>query len=103
MINRTQHKLVLSNEVWARTRERSILESKTASDICEYVLRHYLKLSDADRPPIVLTQTSESGQPRTVYIDKIIWAEAMGLKVVEKRPISAILEQQLRAYLGLEF
>lgn len=102
MPGKTPHKLVLSDEVWARTGERAVLEDKSASDICEFVLRHYLELTDNQKPPVLLRQAPPSGQPRTVYLEKATWAEAVGRKVIERRPISAILEQQLRAYLGLE-
>lgn len=38
---------------------------------------------------------------RSVYISQTVWADAKGCKVRENRPIGAILEQQLRIYLGL--
>jgi hypothetical protein len=53
-------------DVWSETLIQAMLEQKTASEICEYVLRHYVSLP----------------------------AE-------ERRPISAILEQQLQVYLGM--
>jgi hypothetical protein len=99
MPGHTPHKIVLSDETWARTGERAALEEKSASALCEFVLRHYLDLADTQKPPILWRRASPSGRARTVYLDKAIWAEAVGRKVMEGRSISAILEQPLRAYL----
>ena len=96
---RSEHKVVLPDEVWSETLVQAVLEQKTASKICEYVLRHYLALPDEERPPIQVT--AASGRPRSVYIEREVWLELITRKVRERRPISAILEQQLRAYLGL--
>jgi hypothetical protein len=97
---RTQRKVMLPAEVWRETMIQAALEDKSASDICEYVLRHYVEIPDSDRPPIMIR--SASGRQRSIYIDKSVWVELSGLKVTEQRSISAILEQQLRAYMGME-
>ncbi|MCC6606230.1 MAG: hypothetical protein IT327_23690 [Anaerolineae bacterium] len=94
-----QRKVQLTDEVWATTQERAVLEGKTASDICEHVLQHYLELDE--KPPAQITAIPAGSKVRSVYISQITWAEAKGCKVREDRPIGAILEQQLRAYLGL--
>lgn len=96
---RSEHKVVLPDEVWSETLIQGALEQKTASEICEYVLRHYVGLSAAEKPSILLT--TGSGRQRSVYLDQQIWIELITCKVRERRPISAILEQQLRAYLGI--
>ena len=95
----SEHKVVLPDEVWSETLIQATLEQKTASEVCDYVLRHYVSLPAEDKPPILLT--SGSGRQRSVYLDQQIWIELITCKVRERRPISAILEQQLRAYLGL--
>jgi hypothetical protein len=97
---RTQRKVMLPDEVWRETMIQGALEDKSASDICEHVLRHYVETPAPDRPPITIR--SASGRQRSIYIDKSVWVELSGLKVTEQRSISAILEQQLRAYMGLE-
>jgi hypothetical protein len=96
---RSEHKVVLPDEVWSETLIQATLEQKTASAICEYVLRHYVNLPAEERPPIRLT--TGSGRQRSIYIEQPVWIELITLKVKERRPISAILEQQLRAYLGM--
>lgn len=96
---RSEHKVVLPDDVWSETLIQATLEQKTASEICEYVLRHYVSLPAGERPPIRLT--AGSGRQRSVYLDKQVWIELISCKVKERRPISAILEQQLRAYLGM--
>ena len=96
---RSEHKVVLPDEVWGETLVQAALEQKTASEICQYVLSHYISLPPEARPPAQLT--AGSGQQRSVYIEQSVWIELIPLKVKEHRPISAILEQQLRAYLGL--
>jgi hypothetical protein len=96
---RKQRKVQLTDEVWATLQERAILENKSASDICEHVLQHYLGL---ERKPLAqITAIPEGAKARSVYISQMTWAEMKGCKVREERPIGAILEQQLRAYLGL--
>jgi hypothetical protein len=96
---RSEHKVMLPDEVWSETLIQATLEQKTGSEICEYVLRHYVNLTAEEKPPILLT--AGSGRQRSVYLDQQIWIELITCKVKERRPISAILEQQLRAYLGL--
>jgi hypothetical protein len=54
--------------VWSETLIQATLEQKTASEICEYVLRHYVSLPAEERPPIRLT--ASSGRPRSIYIDQ---------------------------------
>ena len=93
-----EHKLKLSDEVWQETVVRAVMEEMSASEICAHVLRHYVDL--ANKPPILIRSTLE-GSLHSVFLEKTTWAELMRCRVIEKRPISAILEQQLRAYLGL--
>ena len=101
MSDTKQHKVLLSDEVWASAAERAVLEGNSLSSLCEFVLRHYLDLPDDQKPDIALKNAPAGGRLRTVYIDKPTWSQALGRKVLEGRPVSAILEQQLRAYLGL--
>ena len=99
-MTRSQHKVMLPDDVWRETMIRAALENKSASDICEQVLRHYADSSETDRPPIRVR--SASGRQRSVYIDRSVWAQLSGLKVTERRSISAILEQQLCLYMEME-
>jgi hypothetical protein len=96
---RSEHKVVLPDEVWSETLIQATLERKTASEICEHVLRHYVNLAAEEKPPTILTVGS--GRQRSVYLEQQVWIDLISCKVRERRPISAILEQQLRAYLGL--
>jgi hypothetical protein len=93
-----EHKLKLSEEVWEETAVRAVIEEKSASEICAHVLRHYVQLED--KPAIHIHSVAE-GRLHSVFLEKTTWAELMRCRVGEKRPISAILEQQLRAYLAL--
>ncbi|MFQ5418872.1 MAG: hypothetical protein ACE5EY_00775 [Anaerolineae bacterium] len=77
---------------------RAALEEKSASEICAHVLRHYVGFEN--KPPIHIRRAPE-GSLHSVFLEKTTWAELMGCRVTERRPISAILEQQLRAYLSL--
>jgi hypothetical protein len=93
-----EHKLKLSNEVWQETVVRAVIEEKSASEICAYVLRHYAGLND--KPPLHIHSVPE-GKLHSIFLEKPTWAELMRCRVTEERPVSAILEQQLRAYLGM--
>lgn len=96
---RVEHKVVLPDDVWGETLIQAALEKKTASDICAYVLQHYVGLAADQKPPILLRVAS--GRQRSIYLEQALWLDLITCKVRERRPISAILEQQLRAYLGL--
>jgi hypothetical protein len=61
-------------------------------------MRHYVQLED--KPAIHIHSVAE-GRLHSVFLGKTIWAELMRCRVSEKRSISAILEQQLRAYVAL--
>jgi hypothetical protein len=98
-MTRSQRKVMLPDDVWRETMIQAALENKSASDICEQVLRHYADSPETDRPPIQIGRAS--GRQRSVYIDRSVWAQLSGLKVTERRSISAILEQQLRLYMEM--
>ena len=93
-----EHKLKLSDEVWQETMVRAVMEEKSASEICAHVLRHYVDLEN--KPPVHIHNVPE-GSLHSVFLEKTTWAELIRCRVKERRPVSAILEQQLRAYLGL--
>lgn len=97
-----QRKAMLTDEVWAALLEQSALEGQSASALCEHVLRHYLNLPDDEKPPVLITGVAQTAVQRTIYIEKTLWVAAKGRKVMERRSISAILEQQLRAYMALD-
>lgn len=98
----SEHKLAVSEETWQETVVRAVLEEKSASAICAHVLQHYVEMDEEERPPIRIRTGAQEGRLHSVFVDKLTWAKLMGCRVAEKRPISAILEQQLRAYLGME-
>jgi len=80
--------------------ERAELERTTASEICERLLRHYLALEE--KPSRYMLPAHVTRRKRSVYVTRPIWAAAKAQKVQEQRSISAILEQLLREYLGLD-
>ena len=49
---------MLPDDVWRETMIRAALENKSASDICEQVLRHYIDSPETDRPPIRVKRAS---------------------------------------------
>jgi hypothetical protein len=95
-----QHSVKLSDEVWAATLERAELESTTASEICERLLKHYLALEN--KPDLYEAPSAGARRKRSVYVTQPVWAAARAQKVKERRSISDILEQLLRGYLGLD-
>lgn len=102
MVRQTeQHTVLLSDDVWAATQERAVLEGTTASDICERVLGHYLALEK--KPPHYNLPAGIATRQRSIHVRTTTWAAAKAQKVREGRPVSAILEQLLRAYLGFPF
>jgi hypothetical protein len=95
-----QHSVKLSDEAWAAALERAELERTTASEICERLLKHYLTLEN--KPPRHALPSNISSRKRSVYVTRPVWAAARAQRVREQRSISAILEQLLRGYLGLD-
>ncbi|MCA9991304.1 MAG: hypothetical protein KDE29_09895 [Anaerolineales bacterium] len=95
-----QHSVKLTDEAWAATLERAELESTTASEICERLLKHYLALEE--KPARYLPPSGVTRRKRSVYVTRPVWAAARAQKVQEQRSVSAILEQLLRGYLGLD-
>jgi hypothetical protein len=93
-----EHKLKLSDEARQENMGRAVIEEKPASERCAHVLRHYVALED--KPPVHSHSVPE-GSLHSVFLEKTTWAELMRCRVIEKRTVSAILEQQLRVYLGL--
>jgi hypothetical protein len=95
-----EHKLKLSDEAWQENMGRAVMEEKPASERCAHVLRHYAALEG--KLPVYIRSVPE-GSLHSVFLEKDTWAELMRRRVIEKRPVSTILEQQLRAYLGLSW
>ncbi|MGH2538063.1 MAG: hypothetical protein ACRDHL_11765 [Candidatus Promineifilaceae bacterium] len=95
-----QRSVKLSDEVWAAALERAELEGTSGSEICERLLAYYLALYV--KPPGYKLPPGVTTRKRSVYITRPTWAAAKAQKVQERRPISAILEQLLRGYLGLD-
>lgn len=98
----SEHKLAVSEEVWQETVVRAVLEEKSALAICAHALQHYVDLDEEERPPVLIRAGAQERRLHSIFLDKVTWAKLMGRRVAEKRPVSAILEQQLRAYLGME-
>ena len=91
--------IVVSDETWANTLEQAALEKKTASDLCQYLARHYLSLEE--KPVFALPEKMDT-HSRTVYLPDSVWAALKREKVMQNRSTSEIFEQLLRGYLGLE-
>lgn len=95
-----QRSVVLSDQAWAAARSRAVLEHVSTSELCERLLRAYLDLSD--KPAPVLLQLQARPKKRSVHISDLVWAGIREQATLEKRAISDLLEQLLRAYLGLD-
>ena len=98
-----QHKLALSDQAWAGAQQRAAIEGfSSTSDLCEYLLHHYLSLAEEGQELVKYTIPEEVERKyRSVYLSTLIWAGLKARKVIEGRPVSEILEQTIRAYLGL--
>jgi hypothetical protein len=81
-----QHSVKITDEAWAATLERAELESTTASEICERLLKHYLALEE--KPPRYLPPPAVARRKRSVYVTRPVWAAAKAQKVQERRSIS---------------
>lgn len=68
------------------TLERAELESTTASEICERLLKHYLALEE--KLSRYLPPSGAARRKRSVYVTRPIWSAAKAPKVQERRSIS---------------
>ncbi len=89
---------LISDEAWAALKERSVLEGRPASDLCQFLLAHYLSLEE--RPVYGLPEGLRTA-PRSLYVEDTVWAAAKAEAVRQRRSVSAMLEQLIRAYTGL--
>lgn len=94
-----QRSVVLSDPVWAAARGRAVLEHVSVSELCERLLRSYLQLKHKPKPCLPAEIKSKK---RSVYLSDPVWAEGREQATLEGRSTSALLEQLLRAYLGLD-
>jgi hypothetical protein len=109
-LSRKQHTAALTDEVWSELQRRAVMEGKSASDLCEYVLADYVQPDNSHlvyaMPWADLPKDQYPPQfrldLRSFYILDAIWAEIRVLKIIQRRPINEILEQQLRLYLNLD-
>jgi hypothetical protein len=69
--------------------------------ISEVASTHYLGLEE--KPPRYDIPAGVATRQRSIHVRTTTWAAAKAQKVRESRPVSAILEQLLRAYLGFPF
>lgn len=98
-----QHKLNLSDLVWAHAQRRATLEGfDSTSALCEYLMRHYLDTVDRGQQPPIYEIPDVERPLRSVYVTDDTWGGMQVRKVLEGRPIGDIVEQLLRAYLGFE-
>jgi len=90
---------LISNDAWAALKEASTIEGKSASELCEFLLAHYLALPRRTRYNLPSALKTKA---RSLYVSDPTWGAAKAEAVKQSRPVSAILEQLVRAYLGLE-
>jgi hypothetical protein len=96
--NRKQRSVRLSVEAWAALQGRSALEGRAATRICEFLLSHYL---DLENKSIFDLPADLEKSTRVLYTTNQQWARVKQLAVLQKRSASGLLEQLIRAYLGL--
>ena len=77
-----------------------MLEHVSTSELCERLLRSYLDLKRKPAPSTPSPQAKP--KKRSVYVSDPVWAGSREQAILEGRTISALLEQLLRAYLGLD-
>ena len=93
-----QRSVRLSIEAWAELHNRSVLEGKSASELCDFLLIHYLGLGE---PPVYQLPDGLVKRTRAIYIADQGWAAAKRLSRLQGRTLSAMLEQLVRGYVGL--
>ncbi len=95
----TKRSALLSDDAWAALKEAGALEERSASELCQHLLAHYLSLEK--RPVYALPEELET-RPRSIYFQLVTWGAAKAEAVHQRRSVSAMLEQLIRSYVGLE-
>ncbi len=95
---RKQRSVRISVEAWAALQERTALEGKSASALCDFLLRHYLAL---EAKPVYELPPDLEKRTRVIYTSNPTWGAVKRTAVLQRRSASALLEQLLRGYLGL--
>jgi hypothetical protein len=90
--------VLLSDGAWASISERAALESKSAAALCVYLLEAYV---DLEEKPVYELPPGVAKRVRTLMAPVWLWARLRALKIQQRRSISDILEQLIRAYTGL--
>lgn len=94
-----QRSVTISDQAWAATMGYAAQHSMKASAVCEQVMRQYL---EADESPAVQSRNGAlDTRKRSIHISQPTWVAMMSKKVLVRRSISTILEQQLRQLVGL--
>jgi hypothetical protein len=92
--------VLLSAQVWEALSEDAILQGKSPNVICDTLIREYL-LRPLEDTPVVAYPELEKKQHNLRLLDSL-W-KALRLRALQEgRPTSALMEQLLREYYGLQ-
>ena len=94
-----QRSAVLSDEAWAGLKARGVMEGRSASELCQFLLEKYLALEEK---PVYAMPEGLQARQRSIYVSDVTWAEVKAIAVRQRRTGSHVLEQLIRGYLGLE-
>jgi hypothetical protein len=101
----SQHFLYLSLSAWSEARRRAVVEGTSASRMLNRLFAAYLQQPLPDPLPTRRPRaggTLEFFERRSLHLEKSTWAAIQARGEAEQRSVSAIAEQLLRQYLGLE-
>jgi len=97
-----QRSVVITDQAWSALQGRVVFERKSASELCEFLMSHYIDLETKPPRYELSDQQAEMKRKRSVYVADPIWAASRAQAVLEHRSVSAILEQLIRGYVGLD-
>ncbi len=98
MMNKRHTTVILSDEAWVAICEMAAIEEKSVSDLCTYLLEEYIGFDER----VIYQFIRPNRSPHSIYLSFSIWPQIKVLKASQRRSISDILEQLIRAYTGLE-
>lgn len=94
--------LVISNEAWAAICEMAAIEGQSASQLCAYLLTEYCRVDEKFVYEVKHLRRLLNCSPHSVYIPLEFLPQLKYLKASQRRSLSDMLEQLIRAYTGLE-
>lgn len=95
-----QRAVLISDEAWKALRKQSLIGRISTSMLCQRLIEKYLQAET--RPPVYMLEDRGNTRQRSLYLPDYLWSQFRLQALEEGRSASALLEQLVRTFLGME-